>query len=212
MDIIRTRQHLTEAVSQLVALEPRFKRVVEVHGPPPLRTLPQGAATLFRIVTDQLISRAAAAAIWGRIERGIAPLTAERVAALSEDHLRQFGLTGAKARAFLAISRAGISGHFDRQRLRSLDDGDVRAHLMKINGIGPWTAEIYLLSALGRPDAWPAGDIALQTATAHLFKLPIRPDARVMERVSMPWRPVRSVAARLLWCHYQGIDRLCRGK
>ena len=212
MDLIHTRKHLELAVDQLVALEPRFKVVVETHGLPPLRKLPEGAPTIFRIVTDQLISRTAAQAIWNRIAAGLAPLTAERVAASNETELRRLGLTGAKARAFLAISEADILGHFDRRHLQSLDDNDVRAHLMQIRGIGPWTAEIYMLSVLGRADAWPAGDIALQTATAHLLELSVRPDAREMERLSVLWRPLRSVAARLLWCHYRGMGRIDQGK
>ncbi|MCB1433525.1 MAG: DNA-3-methyladenine glycosylase 2 family protein [Alphaproteobacteria bacterium] len=212
MDLIHTRKHLELAVDQLVALEPRFKVVVETHGLPPLRKLPEGAPTIFRIVTDQLISRTAAQAIWNRIAAGLAPLTAERVAASNETELRRLGLTGAKARAFLAISEADILGHFDRRHLQSLDDNDVRAHLMQIRGIGPWTAEIYMLSVLGRADAWPAGDIALQTATAHLLELSVRPDAREMERLSVLWRPLRSVAARLLWCHCRGMGRIDQGK
>lgn len=212
MDMIHTRKQLVHAVEHLVAVEPRFKDIVETHGLPPLRKLPPGAPTLFQIVTDQLISRTAARAIWSRIVSGISPMTAERVAASSESELRRLGLTGAKARAFLAISQADILGHFDQKYMRSLDDNKARAHLMQISGIGPWTAEIYLLSALGRPDAWPAGDVALQSATAHLFELSVRPDVQEMGRLSAPWRPLRSVAARLLWCHYRGMSRNPLGK
>jgi DNA-3-methyladenine glycosylase II len=212
MDLIRDQEQLALAVAELVVIEPRFKTIVDCHGLPPLRWLPEGFATLFRIVTDQLISLSAAESIWNRIVGGIEPLTAHRVAEMTEGELRLLGLSGPKARTFLAVSNADIAGHFERQRLQVLDDDDARTHLMQIYGIGPWTAEIYMLSALGRADAWPAGDIALQTASAHLFDLKERPNARAMEQLAASWRPLRSVAARLLWCHYRTIKGMAPGK
>lgn len=205
MPDIRDEGDLDRGVKWLIAIEPRFAFVLAECGPPPLRRLPEGTETLLRIVTDQLISISAADAIWQRIVLAVQPLTPETILRTGEPGLRKAGLSGAKARSFLAVSEAALSGHFEGALMRDLGDDEVRRHLRKVRGIGPWTSEIYLLSALGRADAWPAEDVALQTAAAKLLGLDRRPDAKQMAVIAAPWRPYRSVAARLLWTYYRRL-------
>ena len=204
---IHDRDDLARAVDQLIAIEPRFAPIVERNGLPPLRRMPDGVPTLLRIVTDQLISLAAGEAIWNRIGTHVSPLEPDHIIARGEAGLKSLGLSGAKSRTFIVVCVAAREGHFDRNRINNLDDDGARKHLMQIYGIGPWTADIYLLSALGRSDAWPAGDVALQIASEDLFNLQQRPTTRDMNQLASPWRPLRSVAARLLWTHYRTLRR-----
>ncbi len=196
---------VAKAVAELLAVEPRFARVIDLHGHPPLRRMPGGLEGLLRIVTDQLISLQAGAAIWRRIERDLAPFDPATIARKREASLMKLGLSGAKARCFKSVAGIVAKGRLDFDELASLPDDDVLKALTALKGIGPWTADIYLLSAMGRADAWPAGDLALQAAAQHLFGLPERPGARPLAEIAEPWRPWRSVAARLLWSHYRGL-------
>jgi DNA-3-methyladenine glycosylase II len=208
MRIISTEMQLSVAVSQLVQLEPRFKAVIEAHGLPPLRRSNADLECLLRIVTDQLISLRAGEAIWRRIKAKLQPLEPAVILRHSEEDLRQLGLSGGKARTFLAVSNAAYSGLLDSQELSLLTDQKIVERLTSIPGIGPWTADIYLLTALGRVDAWPVGDLALQVAAADLFHLPGRPNKGAMYDIAETWRPWRSVAARLLWSHYRGLKSM----
>lgn len=201
MSVISDEADLARAVDILAGREARFRSVLHRHGIPPLRRVPGGLESLLRIVTDQLISLQAGAAIWRRIEARFDRLSSEQIAAVSEAELRALGLSGAKARCFLAAARAAL----DFDHLHALPDEQMKQALMTISGIGPWTADIYLLTAAGRADAWPAGDLALQIAAADLFELPARPDAKAMQALADAWRPYRSVAARLLWSHYRSL-------
>jgi DNA-3-methyladenine glycosylase II len=204
MNIIRNRADVAQAVAQLAARDSRFARVAE-DGMPPLRRSPQGFATLAEIVVAQMISRAAAEAILTRMRRAIVPLDEHEVARLDVDRLRQFGLTLAKARSLQAIAKETEARRFSFAGLRTLEDEEALSRLKNLPGIGTWSAEIYLLTALGRSDVLPAGDIALQSAARWLFDLDARPNARAMEDMAEAWRPWRSVAARLLWMHYRKV-------
>jgi DNA-3-methyladenine glycosylase II len=208
MHVIETEADLTAAVAALVAVEPRFAAVVAAHGPPPLRRMPAGLEGLLRIVTDQLISLQAGQAIWTRLVAELAPFDAATLARTSEARLRGLGLSGAKARTFQTVARETEAGRLNFAALHLAPDPLVLKTLTALAGIGPWTAAIYLLSAMGRADAWPAGDLALQLAAQHLFALADRPDARRMTILAAPWQPWRAVAARLLWCHYRGLKGL----
>lgn len=190
---------------RLIALEPRFAAIVSRHGPPPLRRAEGGLPGLLRIVTDQLISLKAGEAIWRRAEAELAPFDAPRIARMREASLMRLGLSGAKARCFKAAAKAVACGALDFTRLDSLPDAEVADALCAIPGIGPWTADIYLLSAMGRADAWPAGDLALQVGAQHLLSLAERPSPRALATLAENWRPHRAVAARLLWSHYRGL-------
>lgn len=202
--VLHTEADLAEAVAALIAREPRFASVTARHGLPPLRRAPEGFAALLQIVTEQMISLSAAKAIWLRLEAALAPWEPEAVLGLPAGALTGLGLSGAKARSFHAIAKAAV----DFDGLRAMNDGDVFAALTAIPGIGPWTAEIYLLACLGRCDVWPAGDIALQAAAQDLLGLAARPDAKAMRALAEDWRPWRAAAARLLWSHYRHLKGL----
>ena len=199
---------LAAAVAALVAREPRFAIVVNRTGLPPLRRSPQGFAELLKIITEQAISLKAAAQIWNRISTALDPVTPARVEATEEGALIALGLSGAKARCFRALASAAVDGRCPVANLAGLPDDAVRAALTAVPGIGPWTAEIYLLASLGRADVWPAGDIALQEAARDLLQLAQRPKGRVMIALAEPWRPWRAVAARLLWAHYRHLKAM----
>lgn len=205
MQRISIEADLAAAVDDLVRIEPRFGRIVERHGLPPLRLVPQGLESLLRIVTDQLISLQAGAAIWKRVAERLSPFDPGFILSQSEADLKSLGLSRAKARTFLAAAHAARLGAFDPARVAGLDDQTVVSILTSIRGIGPWTAEIYLLSAVGSADSWPTGDVALQAAAHDLLGLAERPGAKAMIEIGKTWKPYRSTAARLLWSHYRGL-------
>lgn len=199
---------LRAAVETLLRAEPRFAAVIAAHGSPPLRRMGGGLAGLLRIVTDQMISLKAGEAIWARLERELHPFDAGTVSRKREIRLMRLGLSGAKARTFRQVAKAVASGGLDFDNLHRMPDDLAWAALTALPGIGPWTADIYLLAAMGRADAWPSGDLALQAAAQHLFGLPQRPDARALAAMAENWRPYRSAGARLLWSHYRGLRGL----
>ena len=205
MTVLDSEAQLAEAIFRLAAIEPRFGGIVTRHGIPPLRRSEPGLRGLLRIITDQLISLKAGEAIWRRIETELHPFDAGTISGMEHMRLMALGLSGAKARTFQALSQAVHDGHVEFNELAGADDDEVLRRLQKIKGIGPWTADIYLLSAMGRADAWPAGDLALQAAAQDLLGLPNRPGAQDMKHLAEAWRPWRSVAARLLWSHYRGL-------
>jgi DNA-3-methyladenine glycosylase II len=208
MRTLDTDADLRAAVEILLRAEPRFAAVIETHGPPPLRRMDGGLAGLLRIVTDQMISLKAGKAIWARIESELHPFAAATIARKRETSLMRLGLSGAKARTFRELAKAVASGALDFDDLHRMPDAQAWVALTAQPGIGPWTADIYLLSAMSRADAWPAGDLALQAAAQHLFGLPQRPDAKALAAMAESWRPFRSVGARLLWSHYRGLKGL----
>jgi DNA-3-methyladenine glycosylase II len=137
------------------------------------------------------------------LEDALGVVTVETVAALAQQDLRAAGLTNAKARSCLAIAQAVAEGTADLDELARMPDDAARGALVALPGIGPWTAELYLLTCLGRTDAWPGGDVALRSAARNVFDLAQRPDTLEMEILAQPWRPWRAVAARLLWAYYR---------
>jgi DNA-3-methyladenine glycosylase II len=152
-----------------------------------------------------MISLKAAAAITARLRAEFGSLEALSIAHAQASQLRALGLSQAKAEALKIMAQAIAESRFDLKALAAMEDDQARAALMKLKGIGPWTADIYLLTALGRSDAWPAGDVALQAAAQSLFELEKRPDHVTISKMAEAWRPWRSVAARLLWMHYRKV-------
>ena len=199
---IDTNADLDRGIAALGDVEPVFADVFAQTGRPPLRRRQGGFEGLLSIVVAQQVSRASADAIWSRVVENLAPITAERFADLGEDDLRGVGLSGPKIRTTFSVTDAVMRGALDFASLGGLEDEDVMARLTAIKGIGPWTAEIYLLACLGRADSWPAGDLAIQVAVGEAFGLDGRPDAKSLRRFSEPWAPWRGVAARLLWAYY----------
>jgi len=205
MQSYANQDDLAAAVAELSRRDARLGLLAARHGVPPLRRMAPGLASLLRIVTDQLISLKAAAAIWQRLEDGLPMDDAKSLAAASEERLRGFGLSGGKARSFRAIAQAVASGALDVEALQLLDDETALKRLQSIHGIGPWTAQIYLLMALNRSDGWPAEDLALQLAVQDLYDLPGRPSPAAMRAMAEAWRPWRGAAAHLLWRHYRDL-------
>lgn len=205
---IESEADLAEGVDWLIRREPRFTRVIDTTGLPALRRAEGGLPGLLRIITEQMISLQAADAIWRRIERELVPLDPEAILRRRHATLMKLGLSGAKSRTFHALARAAHKGEFRVDSLHQHSDDEIIAALVAQPGIGPWTADIYVLSCLGRADAWPTGDLALQASAADLFGLEKRPDARLMLGLAEAWRPWRSVAARLLWAHYRSLKGL----
>jgi DNA-3-methyladenine glycosylase II len=200
-----TQERLTEGVHHVCARAPRLAAVVEQHGLPSLRPMAGGVEGLLLTVTEQFLSLRAAAVIWQRLKERLSPFTAEAILECPFDELQRLGLSGAKARSFHAVALALRENRFTPEAHATLDDDAVRQQLLALPGVGPWTAEIYLLAVLQRADAWPSGDLALQLAAADLFGLDGRPDGKAMTRLGADFTPYRAVAARLLWSHYRGL-------
>jgi DNA-3-methyladenine glycosylase II len=152
-----------------------------------------------------MVSLASADAIWARLVSRLAPFDARSMLALSEADLRGAGLSGPKIKTLRAVATAVQSGTLDFAILETHDDVTVRETLMGIPGIGPWTADIYLLFCLGRADAFAPDDLALQVAAEHLLALDSRPSSKALEAIAERWRPWRGVAARQLWAYYRAI-------
>ena len=201
--LIDGEEALAEAAAGLRALDEGFIRMlVEIGGPPPLRLRAPGFAGMAAIIVSQQVSVASATAIFARLEARLAPLDAAAVLAADEEALRAVGLSGPKIRALRSIARAVAEG-LDLGALGSMDAADAHRALVAVSGIGPWTADIFLLFCLGHPDAFPAGDLALQEAARLALGLKTRPDARGLEAIAERWRPWRGVAARMLWAYYR---------
>ena len=184
----------------LPALVPLVDRL-DGPGAPAVRARTPGFPSLVRIVVEQAVSQVSADAVWGRLAQP-GPPTPARVEAAGAAGLRAAGLSMAKARCLLGLSEAALSGALDLDALATEPDAVIRSRLMGFRGIGRWTADIYLLLALRRPDVFPAHDLALQEALRSVLRLERRPSAREADRVAEPIRPHRSVATLALWDHY----------
>jgi DNA-3-methyladenine glycosylase II len=204
MRLISSIADIEEGVAALVAREPRFETIAQA-GLPPLRRSPAGFTTLIEILVGQMISLQAADAIMSRLRAAFEPWNMREIAATAPYRLQNVGLSRAKAMSVIAIAQAVMEGKLDFNELEHLEDGDVQSRLTALRGIGPWTADIYLLTALGRCDVLPSGDVALQSATQLAFDLAARPGRQKMQQLGEAWRPWRSVAARLLWTHYRRV-------
>ncbi|HEY1779618.1 MAG TPA: DNA-3-methyladenine glycosylase 2 family protein [Roseiarcus sp.] len=197
---------LREAAARLRAKDPELvERLIAIGGPPPLRLREAGFPGLAAIIVAQQVSTASAAAIFGRLQARIAPLEAAEITKATEDDLRACGLSNAKIRALRAVAAAIAEGGLDLAGLGGLDAEDAHKALVAVKGVGPWTADIFLLFCLGHADAFPAGDLALQEAARLALNLKRRPDVARLERIAERWRPWRGVAARMLWAYYRGV-------
>ncbi|QYG92001.1 DNA-3-methyladenine glycosylase 2 family protein [Iamia sp. SCSIO 61187] len=190
--------------ADLVTADADLARVVADHGMPPFWSRPPGFRALVLLILEQQVSLASAAAAYRRLRERVRTVTPATVLACSPEELRADGVSRQKDRYLRALAEAVESGALDVDGLATLDDEAVRAALVALPGIGPWTADVYLLACLGRPDLWPVGDRALQVAVAEALGLPSVPDPAALEGLGERWRPHRSTAARLLWHGYLG--------
>jgi DNA-3-methyladenine glycosylase II len=203
---LETQADIDAAVQKLLAQDPRLKKVAAVAGRVPLRRRAGGFAGLAQIITAQQLSTASASAIWGRLTATYDPLLPEKIRRVRVTTLARLGLSGAKIRAFKAIA-AAIRAGLDLDALAELPADEAHAALTALHGVGPWTADIYLLFCLGHADAWPAGDLAVQEALRLAFDLEARPSTKEMGPLAEPWRPLRGVAALLLWTYYRAVKK-----
>jgi DNA-3-methyladenine glycosylase II len=176
--------------------------VHERTGDPPLRRHAPGFSGLARIIVGQQLSIARAEAIWGRVVQAVRPMTPGAFLALSEEELRRAGLSRGKVRTLRAASEA-ITGGLDLEELARAPEEAVHEALTAVPGIGPWSADIFLLFCLGRADAFAAGDLALQTAAGDALDLEERPSREALLSIAERWRPWRGVAAHMLWADYK---------
>lgn len=190
---------------------PHMRAAHTLAGLPPLRRERGGFEGLARIVVGQQVSVASANAIWARVFAGVQPFTPEQMAGLSEAELRAFGLSRPKIVTLTKLAQFLVE---EPQFLTSLDahhDDAVREKLVALPGVGPWTADIYLMFCLGRPDSFAPGDLALQIAAQSLLDLDERPDPKALSDIAERWRPWRGVAARMLWAYYAAVKRANSG-
>lgn len=198
---IRSESDIRNAIERLLAIEPAFRHVVDAAGPVPLRTLATGYEGLAGIVVSQMVSRASADAIWGRLKSLLGEVTPGTVLARTVEELRGVGLSGAKESTLRILAEACIGG-LDLDRTATLPADEAIREMTDLKGVGLWTAEVYLLFAAGHPDIFPSGDVALRTAAGEAFGLPERPVDKALRLMSRDWQPERSIAARLLWAYY----------
>jgi DNA-3-methyladenine glycosylase II len=200
---ILTEADLVQHVNELSAAHPHFQPIAGLAGEVPLRWLDPGFAGLVWVITGQQISVAAGRAIYQRLESKCEAVTPEAVRKLSDDDLRAAGFSGGKIRTVRAVQEAMLAGTLRLEDLHDLPADEAVKTLSAIKGIGPWTAEVYLLFAAGHPDIFPAADIALQEAVRLAFGGDTRPRAKELEVMAQAWSPWRSAAARLLWAYYR---------
>ena len=209
MQIIRSEEDIREGLEHLLRLDPRLAVIAEEAGPIPLRLREPGFAGLAHIIVSQMVSRASAEAIWRRMLPADGLLTAEGYVTLHPEAWREFGLSRAKAVTLSGIADAVASGHLDLAALSLKPPAEALAALTSLKGVGPWTAEVYLMFCGGHADVFPSGDVALQNAVAAALGLEKRPQAKALALLAEAWSPWRSVAARLFWAYY--AQKLGRG-
>ena len=193
---------LSSALADLTGRDPRLARIVADFGPPPMWVREPGFPTLIQIILEQQVSLASARAAYDKLLVVAGPLTPERFLELDDAELKAAGFSRQKARYGRELAAAIASGQLDLDRLHALDDEATRDVLTRVKGIGRWTADIYLLLAMRRPDIWPIGDLALAVAAQRALGLPSLPTSAELEILGEAWRPWRAVAARVLWHNY----------
>lgn len=200
--IALSRQMMLEAVAELCRRDADLARVVTRHGPPPMWARPPGFATLVRIILEQQASLSSAKAAFHRLQSGAGRVSAERFSRLTRRDITLLGITRQKAEFIHGLAAAISAGHLTLRNLSRSDDLAVRSALIRTKGIGPWTADIYLIMALRRPDVWPKGDLALVKSLRNLKRLRSDPSPDVVRRLTAAWVPWRAVAARIVWHSY----------
>jgi DNA-3-methyladenine glycosylase II len=197
-----TEETFRQALDFLSNRDPDLAQILTKHGPPPMWTREPGFPTLILIILEQQVSLASARAAYDRLLKAASPLTPVRFLELDDATLKAIGFSRQKTAYGRSLAKALVDRHLDLVKLEMMSDTEVRTELIKVKGIGPWTADIYLLTALGRPDIMPSADLALATAAQKVKRLVSRPTPDELNTLSKDWRPWRAVAARLLWHYY----------
>jgi DNA-3-methyladenine glycosylase II len=201
--IFETQADLDRAIRTLVRRDPRLRSVLATTGMPALRQREPGFAGLAQIITAQQVSTASAAAIWGRVSAAFDPFHPHAIHRTTATRLGRLGLSGAKIKTLKAIAREIQAEHLDLNALATLDADAAHARLVALHGVGPWTADVYLLFCLGHGDAWPAADIAIQEGIRLGLNLDTRPTTKETIAIGDAWRPLRGAAAHLWWANYR---------
>jgi DNA-3-methyladenine glycosylase II len=200
--MVRTAEALGESLVALAAIEPRFATVIERHGRPDPRSSEPGATTLLRTIVGQQVSVAAARSMWAKLEAAYgSPPDLGRLLVATDEELRAAGISRQKAGYVRSLAGLVTSRELDLASLPA-DDEDAIELLTKIKGVGRWSAEIYLLFAEGRPDVWPAGDLAVQISIGRMLRLAGKPSEKQLREIAEGWRPHRGAAAILAWHSY----------
>ena len=197
-----TEETYATAVSELTSRDEHLAAVVAQFVPPPMWSREPGFSTLVYIILEQQVSLASARASYRRLIAAVKQLSPRRFLKLTDAQLKAVGFSRQKARYARLLARELVSRKLDLPAMLLMDDAAVRARLTELMGIGPWSAEVYLLMALGRADAWPVDDLALAAAVQRVKQLRRRPSPAKLEEMSAAWRPWRGVAARIFWHHY----------
>jgi DNA-3-methyladenine glycosylase II len=197
-----SNETLAMGIAHLIRIDSDLARIIAKLGAPPLWIREPGFGTLVHIILEQQVSLASARAAFEKLTVAAETLTPSRFLDFSDFELRKFGFSRQKTIYCRGLAQMIIEGKLDLDELNFLNDQDVRSRLVEIRGIGSWTADIYLLMALRRPDIWPVGDLALASAMQQVKELPILPNHELLNRIATPWKPWRAVAARILWYYY----------
>jgi DNA-3-methyladenine glycosylase II len=197
-----SRPALLKGVRELAERDADLARIASTYGPPPLWEREPGFHTLIHIILEQQVSLASAQAAYNRLEEAIQPLAPQNFLLLTDEELKRIGFSRQKTSYGRELAHAILDGRLDLSGLGELEDEDVKKQLMNVKGIGSWTADIYLLMVLGRPDIWPGGDLALIVALKRVKGWQRQPTPDEVKTISDEWQPWRAVAARLLWHFY----------
>ena len=203
MQIIRTSRDVETGLRALLDADRRLRPVAEIAGQLPLRLSTPDFAGLTGIIISQQVSRASADAIHGRLKTLVVPLDASAILVCDETVFRQAGLSRPKQRTLVSVAEAIATGELDLSALARMPADEAIAAMTAIKGIGPWTAEIFLLFCGGHPDIFPAGDLALAEAVRAALALDERPTDKALRQVAADWSPWRGIAARLFWAYYR---------
>jgi DNA-3-methyladenine glycosylase II len=202
-----TKLTLSEGARELAKRDKDLARVINEIGLPGLRSQPPGFNAILKIICGQQISTSAAQAIYLRLAKIEYPMTYKGVLKIGPDRLKSAGLSTPKVKYVIGIATAIENGQFSFRRVARMEDGVAIKEMMKLKGIGRWSAEVYLLFALRRPDLWPVDDLGIIKAYTHLKGLKEYPDRTHLMKIGETWRPWRSVAARLLWHYINWVER-----
>lgn len=206
-DRLDSAESLERHLDSLLRIDRRLRAVADFAGPLEIRRTEPGFAGMARVICGQQLSVASARAIWGRLEMLPGALEPQSYLRLSEAEVRAAGFSAGKFRTVRAVAEAMVAGSLDLRRLEALPAADAVGQLLQINGIGPWTAEIYLMFCVGHPDIFPAGDLALQMAVADALGLDGRPVFKDLVAIAAAWAPHRHAAALLFWRYYAAMRR-----
>jgi DNA-3-methyladenine glycosylase II len=204
---LNSQAELEAAIRVLVTQDPRLAPILAATGMPALRRREPGFAGLAHIVCGQQLSTASAAAIWARLSAAFDPFDPEAFRRARADRLGRLGLSAAKIKTLKMIARELATERLNLDALANEDADAAHRTLTSLHGIGPWTADVYLLFCLGHGDAWPAGDLAVQEAIRSGLGLKTRPSAKEMAPLAEPWRPMRGAAAHLWWSYYRVVKQ-----